>query len=120
MFDFNTHPGLYGALAALAVFGIFIGTWWRYGMRAYAARRMVDTGAAILVDVDPESVFAAMRVGGARNIPLEDLEASRWRLGSTRRTIVLCSTGAIRGLRAAWKLRGLGYHVVNMGSAFAC
>jgi hypothetical protein len=34
MFDLTTRPmDLYGAFTALLVFGIFIGTWWYYGMR---------------------------------------------------------------------------------------
>jgi rhodanese-related sulfurtransferase len=120
MLDLTTQPmGLYGALSAASVFGIFIGSWWRYGMRAYEARRMLDSGEAILVDVDPEAVFASEHVDGARNIPLEDLEARIWQIGSTRRTIVLCGKSALRGFRAASKLRDLGYHVIDLGSSFA-
>jgi hypothetical protein len=34
MFDLTTRPmDVYGAITALVVFGIFIGTWWYYGMR---------------------------------------------------------------------------------------
>jgi hypothetical protein len=32
--DFTQYPmGLLGGLVALFVFGVFIGTWWWYGMR---------------------------------------------------------------------------------------
>lgn len=120
MHDLAMQPmGLYGALAALVVFGIFLGTWWFYGMRTHGARRMLDTGAAILVDVDPREVFAAARIDGARNIPLEELDENAWQLGSKRRTIVLCGSGVVRGLRAASRLRDFGYRVINVGSAFA-
>jgi hypothetical protein len=37
--DFTQYPmGLLGGLVALFVFGVFMGTWWWYGMRAMAAR----------------------------------------------------------------------------------
>lgn len=37
--DFTQWPmGLLGALVAVFIFGVFIGTWWWYGMRAMAAR----------------------------------------------------------------------------------
>jgi hypothetical protein len=33
--DFTQYPmGLLGGLLALFVFGVFIGTWWWYGVRA--------------------------------------------------------------------------------------
>ena len=35
--DFTQYPmGLIGGLLALFIFGVFIGTWWWYGMRAMA------------------------------------------------------------------------------------
>jgi rhodanese-related sulfurtransferase len=120
MVNFDAEPmGLYGALAACAVFGIFIATWWWFGMRAYRARRMLETGQAILVDVDEAEVFAKAPVDGAHNIPFERIEDFVWELGSTRRLIVLCSTGAIRGVRAALRFRELGFRVMNLGSTFA-
>jgi len=119
MFDFASHSGFYGGLSAAVVYVIFMGTWWWYGIRAGSARRLVDTGAAILVDVDTDEDFAVAHVDGARHVPFEELEDRIWQLGTTRRTIVLCCSGIIRGMRAVFKLRGLGYHVVNVGSAFA-
>jgi hypothetical protein len=35
--DFTEYPmGLIGGLVALFIFGVFIGTWWWYGMRVMA------------------------------------------------------------------------------------
>lgn len=37
--DFTQYNmALYGAIVAIVVFGIFIGTWWWYGMRVTEAR----------------------------------------------------------------------------------
>lgn len=37
--DFTRYPmGLIGGLVALFVFGVFIGTWWWYGMREMERR----------------------------------------------------------------------------------
>jgi hypothetical protein len=37
--DFTVYPmGLIGGLIALFVFGVFIGTWWWYGMREMERR----------------------------------------------------------------------------------
>lgn len=48
MIDVSTEPmALYGALAALVVFGIFIGSWWWYGMRTYRVHRQVSDDARV-------------------------------------------------------------------------
>jgi hypothetical protein len=39
--DFTQYPmGLFGGLVALFIFGVFIGTWWWYGMRAMDRRAL--------------------------------------------------------------------------------
>lgn len=117
MLDLTNLPmALYGALTGLAIFAVFIVTWWLYGARLQRARRLVETGAAIAVDVDSPRAFNVARVDGARLIPLEELDANLWQLGSRRRPIVLCASDPSRASRAARRLRRLGYDVIDAGS----
>jgi hypothetical protein len=61
--DFTQYPmGLIGGLVALFVFGVFIGTWWWYGMR----------------EMDRRAELAAPRVmRPTRDVPPRDTHAAR-------------------------------------------
>ena len=106
-----------GALVALVVFGIFIGTWWWYGMRPTDARALVVSGRALLLDVDEPKQFAAHPVSGARHIPLAELEERAHELGSRRRAVVLCGHGSSRIWSAKRMLRAMGYRVIAPAGA---
>ncbi len=116
MMDLSSEPtSLYGAITALLVFAIFIGTWWWYGMRATTVRKMLREGDAILVDVDPPREFAEHHVDGAVNVPLDVLEERAGAIVSDRRLVVVCANSELRAARGASKLRKLGYQVRNLG-----
>lgn len=116
MMDLSHEPtSLYGAITALVIFAIFIGTWWWYGMRATNLRRMLRTGSAVLVDIDAPREFAKHHIDGAVNVPLDELEERAPAVVPDRRVVVVYGNSEVRAARGASRLRKLGYEVVNLG-----
>ena len=116
MMDLSHEPtSIYGAVTALVVFAIFIGTWWWYGMRATMLRKMLREGDAVLVDVDPPREFAQHHIDGAINVPLEVLEERAPEVVPDRRIVVVYANSELRAARGARRLKRLGYPVRNLG-----
>ena len=73
------------------------------------AVRLINREKAVLIDVGEPSEFAAAHPGGARNIPLGQLEGSKDLPSNKSLPVVLvCPTGA-RASRGAALLRKAGY-----------
>ena len=80
------------------------------GIGAQAAVQLINREKAVVVDVCQPEEFAAGHIGGAKNVPLSDLEA---KLNSTVKNktlplILVCQTGA-RSARAIAIAKKLGY-----------
>ncbi|MDB5932259.1 MAG: rhodanese-like protein [Polaromonas sp.] len=80
------------------------------GLNAAGAVQLINRERAVVVDVCEPAEFAAGHVGGAKNIPLADLEA---RLPATVKNkalplILVCASGARAG-RAVAIAKKLGY-----------
>jgi rhodanese-related sulfurtransferase len=96
-------------LAPVALFAISCG----YGgpsldVAALKAKLDADPGALLVVDVRPLSLFEKGHVKGARNIPLEEIDAHMDELvASSRPLAVICTCGK-RSLEAIEKLRARG------------
>ena len=116
MMDLSHEPtSIYGAITALVVFAIFIGTWWWYGMRATMLRKMLREGDAVLVDVDPPREFAVHHIQGALNVPVDQVEVRAPEVLPDRRMVVVYANSELRAARGARRFRKLGYHVRNLG-----
>ena len=80
------------------------------GVTTAAAVQMINREKAILVDVSEAEEYAAGHPGGARNIPLNQLEAKL--PGAVKNkalpVILVCQTGA-RSARAVAVVKKLGY-----------
>jgi rhodanese-related sulfurtransferase len=117
MFDASQHRmDVYGALAALVMFAVFLGTWWWYGMRLYRARELVQRGAARLIDVDTPEMFRTSPIEDACNIPVAQLDERMFELGSHRRPIVVCGHRSLDTMRATRRIRRYGYRVIDAGA----
>ena len=88
--------------------GIMAGT--RSGLTPGEAVQLINREKAVVVDVSEAEEFAAGHIGGARNIPVSDLEQ---RLPDTVKNksvplILVCASGA-RAQRCLAKAKSLGY-----------
>ena len=82
----------------------------RSGVSAEGAVQLINREKAVVVDVSETEEFAAGHIGGARNVPLNQLEA---RLPDTVKNkalpvLLVCPTGA-RASRALAIAKKLGY-----------
>ena len=80
------------------------------GLNTASAVQLINREKAVVVDVSETEEFAAGHIGGARNVPLNQLEA---RLPETVRNktlpvLLVCPTGA-RATRALAIAKKLGY-----------
>ena len=79
------------------------------GVGTAEAVRLINREKGMLIDVSEPAEFAAGHPGGARNVPLGNLEGSKDLPGNkTLPLILVCPTGARAG-RAAGLLRKAGY-----------
>lgn len=78
------------------------------------AHRLVS-GGATLVDVRTPEEFASGHAEGARNIPVDDLDARRSELSRDKVIVVYCASGA-RSARAASMLAHAGFRVRDLGT----
>jgi rhodanese-related sulfurtransferase len=80
------------------------------GLSAQAAVQLINREKAVVIDVCEPDEFAAGHVGGAKNIPLGQLEAKL--VGAVKNKalplILVCQSGARSG-RAAMIAKKLGY-----------
>ena len=81
------------------------------------AHKLVQAGA-LLVDVRTEEEFADRHIEGARNIPVDRIEASLASLPRDRPVVVYCAAGG-RAARAATLLQSAGVDVRNLGAMAA-
>jgi rhodanese-related sulfurtransferase len=85
-----------------------------------AAVQLINREKAVLIDVSEPAEYAAGHAGGARNIPVGQLEGAKALPSNKALPLVLmCPTGA-RASRAAGVLRKAGYektHVLTGGLA---
>lgn len=81
------------------------------------ARAKVAEGA-LLLDVRTESEFRGAALAGAKNIPVQSLDARAAELDASRPIVVYCRSGA-RSSRAASLLRKRGFDVHDLGSISA-
>ena len=77
------------------------------------AARLLDEGAAVLIDVREPEEWAVGRAPQAAHIPLGELGARLDELPSDRDLIMVCRSGA-RSDRAAAALSGLGLSASNL------
>jgi rhodanese-related sulfurtransferase len=79
-------------------------------LSAAGAVQLINRERAVVVDVSEASEFAAGRVGGAKNIPLNELEDKLPQAVKNKGLplILVCSTGA-RAKRAETIAKKLGY-----------
>lgn len=82
------------------------------------ARELVQAGA-ILLDVRTPGEFAGGALPGARNVPVQELQARLGELDRAATYVVYCRSGA-RSASAAGALRGAGFgQVHDLGSISA-
>ena len=73
------------------------------------AVRLINREKGVLVDVSEPDEFAASHAGGARNVPMAQLETSKTvPSNKTQPILLICPSGARAG-RAAAQLRKAGY-----------
>lgn len=74
------------------------------------ARRLLDDGDAVLLDVRQPFEFEAAKIAGAELIPLPELQERHDDLDAdpAQRILVLCHHG-VRSVKATLMLRALGY-----------
>jgi rhodanese-related sulfurtransferase len=84
------------------------------GVTAAAAVQMINREKAVLVDVCEAEEFAAGHMGGAKNIPLAQLEAKLPTVVKNKAVplILVCQSGA-RSARAVATAKKLGYEKVQ-------
>ncbi len=80
------------------------------GLSAAAAVQLINREKAVVVDISEPAEFAAGHVGGAKNVPLAELEA---KLAATVKNktlplILVCQSGT-RSARAVLTAKKLGY-----------
>jgi NADPH-dependent 2,4-dienoyl-CoA reductase/sulfur reductase-like enzyme/rhodanese-related sulfurtransferase len=76
-----------------------------------------QAGAGVLIDVRTPKEYAAGRIPGAVNIPLEELRGRLDELPRHGRVVVHCQVG-MRGYMAALLLRQAGFDVVNLAGGY--
>ncbi len=73
------------------------------------AVRLINREKGVLIDVSEPAEYAAAHAGGARNVPLGQLEAAKaLPTNKTLPLLLMCPTGA-RASKAAAQLRKAGY-----------
>ena len=105
------------------IFGLllafFLITWFmkRPDITPPAARKLLANEGALLVDVRSPGEFSSGHIDGARNIPVDALNARERELGGKDRPVILyCASGA-RSAMATRRLRAAGFsRVYNLGS----
>lgn len=110
---------LLGALGAIALVSVIVGSWARYATRFGRARRLVSEGKATLLDVDLLPEYRKSHIEGAVHIPLDELEARLGELGGTDKLVVVYGRGGMRAARASHILRAHGYRVIDLGHVHA-
>lgn len=86
---------------------------------AAEGKRLVDEGA-LLLDVRTRQEFASGHLPGAKNIPVQDLEARRDELPPPSQPVVVYCRSGSRSARAKRLLRGFGFErVVDAGAMSA-
>ncbi len=88
--------------------------WNLFNARPAVDHRALVREGATLVDVRTREEFASGHVAGARNIPLQELEARLGELPQGRKVVLYCRSGA-RSANAAGLLQRRGYEVVDIG-----
>lgn len=78
------------------------------------AKQLVDQGA-LLVDVRTPGEYAAGKIRGSKNIPLQDLDRRLKEFGDKGRPVVLCCASGARSAAAGRRLKKAGYQVHNLG-----
>lgn len=81
-----------------------------------AEAKQLVAGGALLVDVRSPAEFAAGKIKGSKNIPLQDIERRMKEFGSKDRPVVVCCASGTRSAMAGRKLKAAGYDVRNLGS----
>lgn len=105
---FAMRPLVFG-LVGLLVATLLFRYWMRRGrVSGDDARRLVERGA-LLVDVRTPGEFAGGHVGGATNVPLQELAARIGELGDPARAIVVYCHSGMRSRMAATLLRRSGF-----------
>jgi phage shock protein E len=84
----------------------------------FPSRPQLDLQGAVLLDVRTGAEFAEGSAPGARNIPLQQLEARLRELPKGKKIVTFCRSGARSG-SAAEILRRAGYQVENGGTVGA-
>ncbi|MDP2136290.1 MAG: rhodanese-like domain-containing protein [Candidatus Didemnitutus sp.] len=94
----------------------------RPGISAEQARAVLNSGAAVLVDVREAGEWAGGTARHAALLPLSDLrgERTQWRAflakHKGKQLLLYCRSGSRSGMAAA-QLRREGFNAVNAGSA---
>jgi len=80
------------------------------GLTPSGAVQLINREKAVVVDVSESDEFAAGHIGGARNIPVNDLEKRLPEVVKNKSVplILVCATGA-RAQRCLAKAKSLGY-----------
>ncbi len=80
------------------------------GLAPTAAVQLINREKAVVIDVGDEAEFAAGHVGGARHVPLAQLEARLPEVARNKSTplLMVCASGG-RAQRAQAQARKLGY-----------
>jgi rhodanese-related sulfurtransferase len=76
-----------------------------------AQQRLKD--GAVLVDVREQDEFDAVRIAGAKLIPLSEFETRYQEMPKDKEIVLMCA-GGVRSARAAQFAEGFGYHVTNL------
>jgi rhodanese-related sulfurtransferase len=103
-----------GNIIAIVVTSLGVATFFAFQhgiVRLHRAREWLRDGA-ILVDVDRSKEFGDGHPHPAINVPLEDLARRAHEIGGLRQPIVVFSHRWLRGARAVYELRGIGYHAL--------
>ena len=78
------------------------------------ARALVSDEGATLLDVRSVAEYAAGHVEGAKNIPVQELEARMGEVPTSTPVVVYCQSGG-RSAAAARMLRTAGYETYDLG-----
>lgn len=113
--DLGWQSGLVVGTVAFAVFLLVVRLMNRGGDRSGEVSTALAANA-VVVDVRSAAEYAAGHVGGAINVPVDQLPARMGELPSGRMVVVYCASG-MRSARAASVLRAAGRTVVDAGTA---
>jgi rhodanese-related sulfurtransferase len=82
-------------------------------LKVSEAKKKLKTGKLLTLDVRPASEFAAGHVPGARNVPLEEIDAAVGWLEKDK-TLLVYDRLSERSRKAARKLKEAGFNVVEL------